>query len=156
MDRTIKVKIEIPLNSKVKYEFNHDSNCLEIDRVLPPNVGGYPANYGFVPETLCEDGDPLDAFVLSDQEFVPGSVVKATVLGLIRMQDNDTSDPKLIVKLHNDPEISERVLNLIDIPKIVSFLNTYKTGVVIKSTTTNLEECWNELAKAKFSYYSNS
>ena len=97
------VYIEIPKGSRVKYELDKKSGLLRVDRVLYSAVF-YPANYGFVPRTYCEDGDPLDVLVLGQEEVVPGVLLRARNIGLMRMRDDNGQDDKLIAVHHDDPE----------------------------------------------------
>ena len=97
------VYIEIPKGSKVKYELDKITGLLRVDRVLYSAVS-YPANYGFVPRTYCEDGDPLDVLVLSQEAVVPAVLLRARVIGVMRMRDEKGQDDKLIAVHHDDPE----------------------------------------------------
>ena len=98
--------IEIPTGSKVKYELDKESGLLRVDRILFSAVH-YPANYGFVPRTYCDDGDPLDALVLGQGEFVPGVLVRARAIGVLRMRDEKGQDDKLLAVHLDDPEYAD-------------------------------------------------
>lgn len=100
---TVNAIIEIPKGSKVKYELDKKSGFLRVDRILSSSVH-YPANYGFVPQTYCEDRDPLDILILGQEEFVPLCIVRAKIIGVMRMQDQGESDDKLIAVHADDPE----------------------------------------------------
>ncbi len=90
------VVIEIPAESvPVKYEIDKASGAWLVDRFIGTNMR-YPANYGFIPHTLCRDGDPLDALVITPYPLVHGSVVRARALGVLRMVDESGDDAKLI------------------------------------------------------------
>src|SRR6201982_3990305 len=78
--------IEIPRGSSVKYELDKESGLIKVDRVLYSAVY-YPANYGFIPQTLPEDGDPLDVLVLSQEAVVPLTIMPAKAIGLMTMMD---------------------------------------------------------------------
>ncbi len=91
----IKVLIEIPQGSNVKYELNKETKTIEVDRFLHTAMA-YPANYGFVPQTLAEDGDPTDILVLSSRSVVPGAMIKVQVIGMLEMEDEAGIDTKLI------------------------------------------------------------
>jgi len=93
--------IEIPYGAKAKYELDKESGLLKLDRVLFSAVH-YPANYGFIPRTLTDDGDPLDILVLCSVEVDPLSIIEAKVLGLMRMVDEDEEDDKIIAVAKND------------------------------------------------------
>ena len=87
--------IEIPQGSSVKYELDKETGALFVDRFLFTAMY-YPTNYGFIPGTLGEDGDPLDILVLSLQPVVPGSVIPARVIGYLEMEDESGIDTKLL------------------------------------------------------------
>lgn len=97
--------IEIPKGSKAKYEVDKVSGLLKLDRVLFSSVF-YPANYGFIPQTLGDDHDPLDILVLSQIEIVPLCLVKARVIGVMRMIDNNEGDDKIIAVAENDMSVN--------------------------------------------------
>jgi len=93
----INVVIEIPMNSEpVKYEVDKDSGALFVDRILTTPMR-YPCNYGYVPHTLCGDGDPLDALVMMNMPLIPGSVINCRPIGMLEMKDEAGADEKLIV-----------------------------------------------------------
>lgn len=93
--------IEIPKGSQAKYELDKDSGLLKLDRVLFSSVH-YPANYGFIPRTLSDDGDPLDILVLSSIEVDPLCIIESKVIGTMRMVDDDEKDDKIIAIAKND------------------------------------------------------
>lgn len=95
--------IEIPLGSSNKYELDKTSGLLKLDRVLHSAVY-YPANYGFIPQTLAEDGDPLDVLVLGAEPVYPLTLVAARAIGLMTMTDQEELDHKVIAVHVNDPE----------------------------------------------------
>ena len=95
--------IEIPMGSSNKYEMDKGSGMLCLDRVLHSAVY-YPANYGFIPQTLADDGDPLDILVLGATPVYPLTLVKARAIGLMVMKDQDELDHKVIAVPVGDPE----------------------------------------------------
>ncbi len=95
--------IEIPLGSSVKYELDKGSGIIKMDRVLYSAVY-YPANYGFIPQTLAEDHDPLDVLVLCQVPVVPLTIMHARTIGLMAMIDSGTKDYKVIAVATADPE----------------------------------------------------
>jgi inorganic pyrophosphatase len=97
--------IEIPLHSNVKYELDKASGIIRMDRVLYSAVF-YPANYGFIPQTLAEDHDPLDVLVLCQESVVPLTLMHARVIGLMTMIDAGDPDHKIIAVATNDPEFN--------------------------------------------------
>ncbi len=95
--------IEIPLGSSVKYELDKPSGLIRMDRVLYSAVY-YPANYGFIPQTLAEDDDPLDVLVLSQVSVAPLTLIHARAIGLMTMIDTGKKDHKIIAVATGDPE----------------------------------------------------
>lgn len=98
--------IEIPKDSQVKYEVDKESGLLKLDRFLYSAVH-FPGDYGFVPQTLWEDGDPLDILVLTHRPIYPLTLVNARVIGVLRMVDDGEKDDKLIAVYDKDPRYSE-------------------------------------------------
>lgn len=97
--------IEVPKGSKSKYELDKKSGLVRFDRVLFSSVH-YPANYGFIPQTLCEDRDPLDILVLGQEAAVPLSIMRAKPIGVMKMLDQGEADDKIIAVHLDDPEFS--------------------------------------------------
>jgi len=95
--------IEIPFGSSVKYELDKQSGLIRLDRVLYSAVY-YPANYGFIPQTLAEDDDPLDVLVLCQEAVVPLTIIHAHAVGLMTMIDQGKKDHKIIAVATEDPE----------------------------------------------------
>jgi len=97
--------IEIPFGSSVKYELDKTSGLIRLDRVLYSAVY-YPANYGFIPQTLAEDDDPLDVLVLCQEMVVPLTIIHARTIGLMTMIDAGKQDHKIIAIATQDPEFN--------------------------------------------------
>src|SRR5436853_5700561 len=95
--------IEIPMGSSVKYELDKRTGLLRVDRMLYSAVY-YPANYGFIPQTLAEDDDPLDVLVLCQEEVAPLTLVDARAIGLMTMIDSGKRDHKILAVAVDDPE----------------------------------------------------
>ncbi|MFN0122582.1 MAG: inorganic diphosphatase [Blastocatellia bacterium] len=95
--------IEIPIGSRVKYEMDKPTGLLKVDRVLYSAVH-YPANYGFIPRTYCDDRDPLDVLVLGQVEVVPLCIMRAKVIGVMQMIDQNEEDDKILAVHADDPE----------------------------------------------------
>jgi len=106
--------IEIPQNSKGKFELDKESGLLKLDRVLFSSVH-YPANYGFIPQTYCEDKDPLDILVITSIELPPLCLIEARVIGVMRMVDQGEADDKIIAVANNDMSMYH-ILNIEDLP----------------------------------------
>lgn len=97
--------VEIPMGSSVKYELDKRTGLLKVDRILYSAVF-YPANYGFIPQTLAEDDDPLDVLVLCQEPLVPLTLVKARAIGLMTMIDSGKKDHKVLAVAVHDPEFN--------------------------------------------------
>jgi inorganic pyrophosphatase len=95
--------IEIPMGSSVKYELDKETGMLRLDRILYSAVF-YPANYGFIPQTLAEDDDPLDVLVLCQEAVAPLTLVSARAIGLMTMMDSGKKDHKILAVATDDPE----------------------------------------------------
>src|ERR1700691_4471998 len=105
LPKEFRTVIEIPLGSSVKYELDKPSGLIRIDRLLYSAVY-YPANYGFIPQTLAEDDDPLDVLVLSQEAVAPLTVMSARAIGLMTMIDAGKKDHKIIAIATGDPEFN--------------------------------------------------
>lgn len=101
----VKAIIEIPKGSKGKYELDKDSGMLILDRVLFSSVH-YPANYGFIPQTYCDDHDPLDILVICSIDVYPMSLIDAKVIGAMEMIDGNERDDKIISVARNDMSVN--------------------------------------------------
>ena len=95
--------VEIPTGSSVKYELDKNTGLLRLDRILDSAVF-YPANYGFIPQTLAEDDDPLDVLVLCQEALAPLTLVNARAIGLMTMSDSGKRDHKILAVAVDDPE----------------------------------------------------
>lgn len=125
----INVVIEISKNSSMKYELEKTSGLLKLDRVLYSAVH-YPMNYGLVPQTYFEDGDPLDILVMCSMNIEPLCIVEARVIGIMRMEDENGLDDKIISVADKDPAYMH-VNDIEDIPKhtlneLKNFFEYYK------------------------------
>ena len=96
----INIVIEIPQGSGVKYEIDKDSGAIFVDRIVFTPMA-YPAAYGFIPNTLADDGDPADALVLLPAAVVPGAVIRARPIGLLKMEDEAGQDEKILFVPHD-------------------------------------------------------
>ena len=95
-DGTVNGYIEIARGDRRKWEFDINANARAIDRVIPEDVGGYPVNYGFVPQTISYDGDPFDVLVLGPP-LAGGTMVRGVVVGLMHMEDEKGLDLKVVL-----------------------------------------------------------
>jgi inorganic pyrophosphatase len=106
IEKAFPVVIEVPMGSKNKYELDKETGLLRLDRVLYSAVH-YPANYGFIPRTFCEDGDPLDVLVLSQEPVTPLTMMEGRAIGVMRMRDEKGIDDKIIAISTRDPAFAE-------------------------------------------------
>ena len=104
VDRAFPAVIEVPQGSKNKYELDKETGFLRLDRVLYSAVH-YPANYGFIPRTFCDDNDPLDVLVLGQEPVYPLTVVEARAIGVMRMRDDKGLDDKILAVNVRDPAV---------------------------------------------------
>lgn len=102
----VNVVIEIPKGSKVKYELDKPTGLLKVDRILYSSVI-YPANYGFIPRTYCDDGDPLDVLVLGNEAVYPLSIMRVRPIGVMHMIDEGKGDDKIIAVHYDDPAFKD-------------------------------------------------
>lgn len=121
--------IEIPKGNRAKYELDKDSGLLRLDRVLFSSVY-YPANYGFIPQSYCDDRDPLDILIISQVDVVPLCIVPAKVIGVMRMLDGGEADDKIIAVAAGDPSVNH-YNNISELPphftsELRSFFEDYK------------------------------
>jgi inorganic pyrophosphatase len=127
----VNVVIEIPMGSSIKYEYDEEEDVVKVDRVLYTSMM-YPFNYGFVPGTLGEDGDPIDVLVITSYPIMPGTAIEVRPVGILYMRDEEGEDAKIIAvpKDKIDPSYSN-IRDIIDLPeavknKIVHFFEHYK------------------------------
>ena len=124
------VVIEVPKGSKNKYELDKETGLLRLDRVLYSAVH-YPADYGFIPRTFCDDGDPLDALVISQEPVHPLTLVEARAIGVMRMRDEKGIDDKIVAVSVRDPAFAEYTdkaqLPAHTLREIRRFFEDYKT-----------------------------
>lgn len=114
IEAELPVVIEIPAGSKNKYELDKKSGILKLDRVLSSSVR-YPANYGFIPRSFCDDSDPLDVLVLGQEPVVPMTLVYVRPVGVMHMRDSGKADEKILAVHSHDPAFSH-INRLEDVP----------------------------------------
>lgn len=129
MEKIYEAIIEIPMGTKNKYEIDKARNRIKLDRVLYSPMT-YPAEYGYIEETLAEDNDPLDILVLASSKTFPGCIVDARIVGYLNMIDSGEPDQKIIGVMNNDPRFSH-INDINDIQQhtlreIKHFFKTYK------------------------------
>ena len=123
-DGTVNAYIEIPRDERRKWEFDMGANARAIDRVMPADVGGYPVNYGFVPQTVSYDGDPFDVLVLGPP-LKGGEIVRGVIVGLMFMEDEKGLDSKVVLSLTREGRPSHQ-LSASDQQRIGDYFNRYK------------------------------
>lgn len=128
-ENTLTVLIEIPKGSRNKYEYDKEHKCIRFDRMLFSAMH-YPSDYGFIPETLAEDGDPLDALVLVWEPTFPGCMIEAKPVGLFKMWDEKGLDHKILCVPLYDP-LWNHIKDISDVPphllkEIEHFFKVYK------------------------------
>ncbi len=129
MNNIVNAIIEIPAGSRNKYEIDKDKDKIKLDRVLYSSMS-YPAEYGYIENTLANDGDPLDILVLASEKTFPGCIVPARVVGYLEVIDRGFGDQKVIAVTAVDPRYNH-INELEDIPEhqlleIKNFFATYK------------------------------
>ena len=127
----VDIFIEISKGSNVKYEHDKKNNCLVLDRILH-NTNTYPYNYGYIPDTLSPDGDPLDVILLCEPSIHPGTKAKCKIMGGIETEDESGIDDKILAVLDEKLDPKSKYFNDItdinqsDIDNIIYFLSHYK------------------------------
>lgn len=124
-DGTINGYVEITRGDRRKFEFDMKANERAIDRMIPPGVGGYPVNYGFVPQTVSYDGDPFDILVLGPP-LAGGSLVGGIILGLMQMEDEKGLDSKVVVSVAGPDGRPKYALTHAEQRRIGDYFNRYK------------------------------
>ncbi len=154
----LNVIIEVPKNSRIKYELDKKTSLIKFDRVLYSPMH-YPVNYGFVPQTLWEDGDPLDILVLGHEPLVPGCLIQVRPIGVLDMNDSGEDDVKILGVPVKDPRFKD-YNSLEDVDKhlleeIRHFFKVYKdlqNKEVIVGNWRSREEAIKDIEKSKKLY----
>jgi len=133
----VNMVVEIPKGRRNKFELDKETGLIKLDRYLYSS-SVYPGDYGFIPQTLAEDGDPLDILVMVNEPTFSGCLIEARVVGLFKMRDKGHNDFKLLAVPHKDP-LFEDIRGLEDVPhhflrEVEHFFSTYKQleGVTIE------------------------
>jgi inorganic pyrophosphatase len=125
IDGLVNAYIEVPLGARDKKEFDMSRNALSVDRVIPESMGGYPVNYGFVPQTVSYDGDPFDVLVLGPA-IEAGKVVRGVAVGLMLMEDEKGLDSKVVISRVDEDGKPLHELTAADQARIGEYFNKYK------------------------------
>jgi len=138
--RVVTAIIEIPMGSRCKYEIDKETGLIKMDRVIYSSFY-YPSNYGFIPQTLGDDKDPLDILVLTSLPVVPLTMMDAKVIGVMGMIDGGDADDKIIAVAANDPSVNH-YNNIEELPphflnEMRHFFEEYKT---LENKTVTVEE----------------
>ena len=146
----INVVVEIPAGSNNKIEWRRDLKVFAIDRV-EPRIFAKPTNYGFIPQTLDEDGDELDALIITDDPLPTGVFLEAKVLGVMKFVDDGEVDDKIVVVPADDRDTGNAYNSLEDLPKqlinqLQFHFSHYKD---LKKAGTTVVESWGDVAEAK-------
>lgn len=144
------VVIEIPKGSMHKIEWNRELATMQLDRV-EPSVFAKPTNYGFIPQTLDEDGDELDVLVITDEPLPTGVFLEARVIGVMKFEDDGEVDDKIVAVPSDDRNTGNAIKSLSDLPeqllKQIEFhFNHYKD---LKKPGTTVVKSWGDIEEAK-------
>lgn len=149
-DGVINVVVEIPKGSSHKIEWNRDLAVMQLDRV-EPGIFAKPTNYGFIPQTLDEDGDELDVLLITDEPLPTGIFLEAKIIGVMKFEDDGEVDDKIVAVPLDDRHTGNAVNSLQDIPaqliKQIEFhFNHYKD---LKKPGTTVVKSWGDGEEAK-------
>ena len=138
--RIVNALIEIPQGSRTKYEIDKKTGLLKLDRIIYSSFH-YPINYGFIPQTLGGDGDPLDILVMCSEAIEPLCLVETTVIGNMQMIDSGVMDDKIIAVASNDPGVNY-INDISELPKhsIAVLRNYFEQYKVLENKKVEIEE----------------
>jgi len=156
--KIVTAMIEIPRGSKSKYELDKDTGFLKLDRVLYSSLN-YPYNYGFIPQTYCDDKDPLDILILTQVKVLPMCLMRAKVIGVMRMIDGGEADDKIIAVSPDDMSVSH-IEDIEELPshalrELKAFFEDYKkleNKEVEVEKFQNKEKAWKIIDKSIADY----
>ena len=146
----VNVVIEIPQGSSHKIEWNRDLALMQLDRV-DPAIFAKPTNYGFIPQTLDEDGDELDALILTDEPLPTGIFLEARVIGVMKFVDDGEVDDKIVVVPADDRSTGNAINSLADLPKqkIAQIEHHFTHYKDLKKPGSTVVTGWGDVAEAK-------
>jgi len=148
-DGTVNVVIEIPAGSSHKIEWNRELAVMQLDRVEPA-IFAKPTNYGFIPQTLDEDGDELDALILTDEPLPTGIFLEAKIIGVMKFEDDGEIDDKVVVVPADDRSNGNSITSIDDLPKqkidqITHHFTHYKD---LKKPGSTIVKGWGDVTEA--------
>lgn len=151
---TVNVVVEIPQGSSHKIEWNRELAFMQLDRV-EPTIFAKPTNYGFIPQTLDEDGDELDVLIITDEPLPTGIFLEAKIIGVMKFEDDGEVDDKIVVVPTDDRNTGNHINSLADLPeklvKQIEFhFNHYKD---LKKAGTTTVKSWGDIEEAKVVIY---
>ena len=145
----VNVVVEIPQGSSHKIEWNRELAVFQLDRVEPA-IFAKPTNYGFIPQTLDEDGDELDALIITDEPLPTGVFLEGTIVGVMKFEDDGEVDDKIVVVPSDDRNTANRIKSLDDMARLKEQLehhfNHYKD---LKKPGTTIVKGWGDVEEAK-------
>ncbi len=146
----VNVVIEIPTGSNNKIEWNREKALFQLDRV-EPTIFAKPTNYGFIPQTLDEDGDELDVLVITDEPLPTGIFLEAKIIGVMKFEDDGEVDDKIVAVPADDRSTGDAINSLDDLPKqkldqIVHHFTHYKD---LKKPGSTIVKGWGDIVEAK-------
>jgi inorganic pyrophosphatase len=146
----VNVVIEIPQGSSHKIEWNRDLAVMQLDRV-DPAIFAKPTNYGFIPQTLDEDGDELDALIITDDPLPTGIFLEARVIGVMKFVDDDEVDDKIVVVPADDRNTGNAITTLADLPKqkIAQIEHHFTRYKDLKKPGSTVVRGWGDVEEAK-------
>ena len=146
----VNVVVEIPEGSSHKIEWNRDLAVMQLDRV-DPVVFSKPTNYGFIPQTLDEDGDELDALIITDAPLPTGVFLEAKVIGVMKFVDDDEVDDKVVVVPADDRNTDNAINSLADLPKqkIAQIEHHFIHYKDLKKPGSTVVKGWGDVEEAK-------
>jgi inorganic pyrophosphatase len=147
---TLNVVIEIPTGSNHKIEWNRELAAFQLDRV-EPIIFAKPTNYGFIPQTLDEDGDELDVLVITDQPLTTGIFLEAKIIGVMKFEDDGEVDDKIVVVPADDRNIGDAITSLDDLnPRLLQQIEHHFTHYKdLKKPGSTIVKGWGDVEEAK-------
>ncbi len=145
----VNVVVEIPKGSNHKIEWNRELAVMQLDRV-EPSIAAKPVNYGFIPQTLDEDGDELDALIITDDPLPTGIFLEARVIGVMKFEDGGEVDDKVVVVPVDDRNTGNRIQSLDDVAQLIKQLDHHFSHYKdLKKPGTTIVKGWEDAESAK-------